>query len=593
MPPKPAPVRNAKSEFVEKYGIAWSRQDANDLNVELACYARPKEFPTGQTKEFHFRNAWKIVWPKWEWNEWAELMVWAWCNYRIEAVIGHTSSGKSYTTAHCAMLDYIALPLSTSTTFTTTKFDSLRTRIWGDLMHAIESSALRDSLLAVFKPTTTSNELKFGLRDRAQVDSDRFMIQGVATDSADTTASKIRGQHTDRRRIIGDECEDMGEAIYTAIANARVAPDFRAVLLTNPALKMSLFGSKWACPKNGWGSVNENETFWETVQPDGICLHFDGLQSPNLKARHTVFPYLLDQKYVDDIKATEGENSPKWWMFVRGFPAPDGVVGLVWAANTVEKAMAAQAFDYPPTPCASLDPAFDYDDCVLTLGELGRLRSGKMCVVVKQSVKIKTASGPKEIPKDYQIAREVMRLCREAGVPPENYIQDETGNGRGVLAILRMEWSPRCQGVSYGGEATDRPLRLNDNKKASEQVRYFVTELWFRASYLAQDGMMCGLANLDRKAIDDISGRRYELKQHGDRKVMLMESKEKYKERLGRSPDYGDSLCQLAELMVRKGLIGESSQGLSKIIWKRGRELARSAAKRFIEEYTHGNTSLS
>ena len=501
-----------------------------------------------------------------------------------------TVTHNSFVTAYCALLDYLAAPILTSTTLTTTKFDSLRTRIWGDLMNAIESSAIRESILAVFKPTTTSNELKLGIRDRERIDGDRFQIQGVATDSADATASKIRGQHTDRRRIIGDECEDMGEAIYTAIANARVAPDFKAVLDTNPALKMSLFGSKWACPRDGWGSVTVSDLKWETVQPNGICLHFDGLQSPNIKAGRTVHPYLLDQRYVDDIRITEGEDSLKWWMFVRGFPAPDGIVGLVWPSSTIEKATPGIVFDYEPEPFAALDPAFDHDACVLILGYLGWLRNGRPCAVAKQSIKINVEVGAGRLDKEVQIANSVIDQCAKWGVKPENFIQDATGNGQGVFALLKVKWSPKVQTIYYGGEATDRPLRLNDTKKASEQVRYFVAELWFRASYLAREGLLCGLTNLDRKTVDDIAGRRYLVKQNAGAALQVIESKTEYKLRLGRSPDYGDTFCQIGELMVRKGMLAGIAKTGTAAGWDHLRKLAVKAASRYEEGKTYGET---
>lgn len=591
--PKPAiePVKQEaydKTKWEKKYGYLWAKDAVNDLNIELTCYSESGKYPTGESRETHFRNAWKIVWPEFEWNEWAELIVWAWTKYRIISVIGHTSSSKSFTTAHCALLDYMALPMSTSTTFTTTKFDSLRTRIWGDLMTAIERSVLRESLLKLFKPTTTSNELKFGLRSRERVDSDRFQIQGIATDSADTTAGKLRGQHTDRRRIIGDECEDMGEAIYTAIANARVAPDFIAALLTNPSMKQSLFGSKWACPRTGWGSVNENDTFWETVQPDGICLHFNGLLSPNIKARRTIFPYLLDQKYVDDTRTVHGENSIEWWMFVLGFPAPDGLVGLVWSTPTIEKAKQTVVFDYTPIPCATLDPAFDHDDCVLHLGEMGQLRDGKYCTQAKRTVKIQLEVGKDRLEKEQQVVDAVRKECAIDGVLPENFIMDSTGNARGVYSLLRTQWSPKVQAIYYGGEATDRPLRLNDPMRADEQVKYFVAELWFRASFMAREGMLCGLSNLSPKTTDDLSGRKYVLKQCGDRKLMVIESKTEYKKRLGRSCDFGDSWCGFSELMVRKGMLADIQQASGASNWNHLRELAKRAQKRYVNEFSHG-----
>ncbi len=185
-----------------------------------------------------------------------------------------------------------------------------------------------------------------------------------------------------------------------------------------------------------------------------------------------------------------------------------------------------------------------------------------------------------------------MRICSENRVAPENYIQDTTGNGRGVYAVLLTEWSRLVQKIEYGGEATDRPLRLSDPKPANQQVRYFVAELWFRASFLMQEGMLCGLKQLDEKTIEDLNSRHYTIKQVGETKLMLVESKAEMKKRLGRSPDYGDSYVQFGELMVRKGLlkgVAGSKPAATGSRWDAYKKLAKKASSRYAEseQYTH------
>jgi hypothetical protein len=200
---------------------------------------------------------------------------------------------------------------------------------------------------------------------------------------------------------------------------------------------------------------------------------------------------------------------------------------------------------------------------------------------MKESIRIKTKTGPDQMPKDYQIARQVKQLCIERGIKPEEFIMDETGNARGVLAILRVEWSPKVQGIYYGGEATARPLRTDDIKPANEQVKYFVSELWFRASYLAQQGTFTGLQNCDPKTTEDLSARRYTIKQFGNVKLMVAEPKDEMKKRLGRSPDFGDSAVQLCELMARNGGLQNVGSASPTKIWDASRKLAQKAGARW------------
>lgn len=577
--------------FIEKYGNLWRQDGANDLNIELACYRDPKRYMTGLKPEQHLKNAFQIVWPKFKWNEWCDLMIWAWCHYRLIIVIGHSRASKTYFMAHIALLDYLAAPNSTATTLTTTKFDALKTRMWGDLMRAIEASAQKETLQALFKITSTQNEMT--VKFRGTPADDKFMIQGVATDSADKSAGKIRGQHADRRRIFGDEAQDIAASIFMAILNAMSATDFKCALLTNPVEKVSAFG-EWCRPRNGWTSIHDTDAFWETEKPGGIVLHLDGLASPNIKAGRTLHPFMLTQEYVDDVRKSKGEDSLEWWMYIRGFFPPDGLVAKIWPSATIERARRNEFFDFKPTPFGTLDAAFDSDNCVAHFGEEGTLRDGKHCACFRETVVIKVKVSPGEPEKDFQIARECIRLCKERGIKPQDFIMDITGNARGVYAIMRNEWPPapgegQVQGIYYGGEATDRPLRLDDPLPACDQVRYFVAELWFRASYMARDGMICGLCNVDPRTIEDLDARRYTIKQTGDKKLQVAETKEEMKKRLGRSPDFGDAAMQVAEWMMRKGYVTGSPTAKKARGWEQLKVRAKKAQQRYIKEFSgHG-----
>lgn len=590
LPPPPPPKQEPekKGAFITRYGMKWEAAKSTEFSIEFYCYSHYNDegFKTGVPREHHLKKAFMVIWPDYQWNEWCELMTWAWCNYRLVCIIGHSRASKTYHIAHLALLDYLGESLVTATTLTTTKFDALKSRMWGDMMRAAESMRpeIFQNFIQNYKITNTSNEMRISSSAPDRHGDDKFMIQGVATDSADKSAGKIRGQHANRRRIIVDEAQDVAPAIYTAFSNAVSAPDFLGVLLSNPVEKLSPFG-EWCKPKGGWGSVHDTDTWWETEKPHGICLHFDGLRSPNIKAGKTLFPYLLTQDYIDTIRATNGEGSLEWWMYIRGFFPPDGTVSRVWPSAAIERGEQDVEFDFPPTACATLDPAFEFDDPVIHFGLQGRTRESKPCIRATESVRIKYKEGTGEFPKDYQLAREAIRLCKERGVPPENFIMDTTGNGRGVFAIIQIEWSTKVQGINYGGEATERPMRLNDPKPAKDQVRYFVAELWFRASFLAQDGMLCGLKNVSPKTTEDLTARRYTIKQMGDKKLMVVETKDEMKSRLGRSPDYGDAFVGFGELMVRKGLLGDipGAKNTGKGRWDALRKLARKASARFSE----------
>lgn len=568
-----------KSKLITLYGYEWP-PEANSLNIELSCYSRPEDFKTGHSPEFHFRNAFRVCWPEsvFAWSNWMELMTFAWCNYNVISVMGHASAGKTFAHAHFALLDYLAAPQSTGTFLVTTKFEMLKVRLFGDMMIAIQNSRVKDAINATFKTTSSTNEMKFLLR--GDIADQKFLIKGVALDRGDENASKLRGYHPPRHRIIADEAQDMSEGIYMAMTNGLAAGNFKGVLLTNPAEKQSTY-AEWSKPEGGWGSIDDSTLWWESSR--GVTLRLDGRQSQNVVARKTINPWMMSWEFYSGLSP----DTPEFYMFGLGTFPPDGMVSKIWPSNTLDLAKRNEAFDFGATPCAALDPAFDSDDCFFIEAVIGRLRNGRPCCCAKKSIIIDAKVGPGYPEKDFQIARECIRLCRERGIAPENFVIDMTGNARGVYAIMREEWGP-IEGVYYGGEATDRPLRLDDALGAKEQVKLFVTELWFRASYLARDGMLCGVGNLDPKVLVDLDTRRYKKKTSED-KLMQAESKKELKARIGRSCDGGDAFCQLGELMVRKGLLGPRLGGQMRgSNWGKMREKQKRLQKRFVEEFSHG-----
>lgn len=559
------------------------------LALELRAYKDKRTVEQGGVgAHAHFKNAWRLMWPNFEWTQWVELMVYAWCKYDTIAVIGHGAAGKTYVFAHIALLDYLAEPMTTTTSLTTVTADGLKLRMWSDLNKAYETSSIYS--IRPLRVFSTSNRMNMFLNVPGDAKAhEKYLIEGMSTSKNKDAEGRIRGKHAPRKRVLLDEAEDMPDPIYNTFSNIRTDPDVKIVMLTNPREKISRCGEQCK-PKGGWGMVSAEDLLWET-EVGGICIHLDGLQNPNVKAglnKHgeKKFSYMLGPKEIEAIRLSEGEDSVKWWEQVRGFPAPDGVVAKVWPSVVIDKAQPDITFDFKPIPVASLDPAFEHDDCVLDIGEMGKLRDERTAVNMTKSHKLVAKEGPGLPTKDYQIAQQVMEICKAAGVDPQYFIMDKTGGGRGVYAQLHEKWSPDVIGINYYGAATERPLRPSETEPACDLVDRFVGELWFRARYFAEAGLIGGIQNLDSKTITDLSTRLYFNKKVTAGSVMVVETKDEMKKRLGRSPDYGDTLSQIGELMIRHGagqLQKEKSQGVS-AKWERRKGLAIAASARFSEK---------
>lgn len=586
----------SKSGEVERYGLIVPK-GIPEIALELLCYrtGRTKE-QSGLGAEGHFRNAFRLMWPKYQMSEWVEKIIWAWCHHKWIIIIGHERASKTYTSAHCALLDYLADPTNTLTSLATVTFEGLKLRMWSDLLRASEScKGMPIADLLTIRSST--NELRVYPKEASREASEKYQIHGIAVTQSKDAEGRIRGGHAPRRRILLDEAQNIADPIFQAVINPMSAPDAKCVLLTNPVEKISKFG-EWCEPANGWGSVSDTDLTWPLKKfKDGICLHLDGLQSPNVKNNTTRFTGLITKENIDEIRQVHGEDSVQWWSLVRGWFPPDGLVSRVFPSTVIEKAKPALIFDFRPEMCATLDPAFEHDNCVLHFGQLGKPIFGETRYAINcvESMTLKLSVSIGSDPKDYQIAHQVMRECRSRGIQPKHFIMDGTGGGRGVVAILQKEWSVDIQVVNYGGACTERPIRWDGSQKASDLYQYFVSELWFRASECAKDGLIRGLGNLDSRTEEDLYARRYIVKQGSKGMLQVVETKAEMKKRLGRSPDHGDAFVQFGELLCRLGTFVGQRRGQQNTVsskWEQHRMKAKKAASVYNEskEYSYGST---
>jgi len=593
--PKKQPVANpvVQSKGVmrtdgkkEIYGLLVP-VDSLQIALELMCYrdaGTEREVKGNLGAEEHFRRAWKLMWPNYEWSPWVDLLVHVWCKYRWITVIGHQRASKSFTMAHCVFLDYCADPQNTLSSLGTVTFDGLKLRMWSDLQRAAETAAIQFP----YTYRSTTNELRIYPTEFQGESAQKFQIHGMAMNNSADAPGRVKGGHAPRRVIVLDEGEDVADVIHDSMVNPMSAPFARGVKLCNPIDKMSKLGRDCE-PRDGWESVTPASLIWECKATNSVCVHLDGLQSPNVKAGKAQWTGILTLENVEEVRSKFGEDSKEWWSLIRGWFPPDGIVSRIFPASTLIKARKNIVYDFKPMRCASLDPAYEGDTCVLHMGEMGPVKRGDTMWAINglQSFEFKLAIGEKFEPKEYQIAHEVMRICKENGIKPEHYIQDTTGNGRGVYAILQKEWSRDVQSVNYGGKSTERNLRADDDRKCEDIYKYFVTELWCRAAEFCAEGLIGGLENLHVRTLEDLSSRRYETVQATNGRLMVAEQKGEVKKRLGRSPDHGDAFVQFGELLERLG----TRPGLeSKLIpmkthrWDRHREKAKELASVYNEE---------
>jgi len=242
------------------YGLENVPVGSTQISVELAAYrwGQTRE-KGGLGKEQHFRNAFKLMWPKFKMHKWMDMLITAWCTERFTIILGHTRASKTYGTSYLGYLDFCADPYNTWTSMTTVTFEGLRSRMWSDLMSAVETA----SIPSPFKVTDNSNELKIYLDVEGAKKDRKYQIEGFATSKTKDAAERIQGKHANRRRLILDEAEGLPSAVYEAEANAASAEDFVSFKLANPLDRLSVFGQQYE-PKGGWGSITDTDLTWRS-----------------------------------------------------------------------------------------------------------------------------------------------------------------------------------------------------------------------------------------------------------------------------------------------------------------------------------------
>jgi hypothetical protein len=300
-------------------------------------------------------------------------------------------------------------------------------------------------------------------------------------------------------------------------------------------------------PLKGWSSITVEDEQWLTsgvpewaIAP-GLCCHFDGEKSPNVRAGRTTFPYIYTyENHLADQRF--GRDSSMYWSQTRGFWPPDGLSMTVFSETMIDRFDGRGTFTFVSRriPCAFLDTAFGGDLCVLQFGSMGDLHDGRMALQLEEKLIIQISVLEKH-EVDYQVARTFIAECRKRGLKPEHCGLDATGIGRGVAAIVMQEWSDRIQYIEWGGKASDKPASDEDPRPGTEVYFNRVAELWFSCRELLRSGLLKGLY---QEAIIEFTIREFRYK---SRKIEL-ETKEELRERLHRSPDHADAIAGLVEI---------------------------------------------
>ena len=534
---------------LQTYGLEFTQPNITQLEIELLMVGdKDPSRITGISRGQHIKHCISMLWPDVikSWNDWNELALWAWCNYEEIGITGCAAAGKTFTFTLLSLVEYLAKPMMTRVALTSTTVPSLRGRIWAEMMRFTKPAVPLFGLNVVDSQT----KIQFKRGD------DRSAIIALAVDSGavEQAVGKLQGVHLPRMVIMVDEAAQTNPAVFSARANLQVGTDFYHFIAIANASSMFDSHGLFCEPKMGWGSIGDDDEHWETKS--GICVRFDGLKSPNVKAGRTIYPYLFGQDNIDTIRKVFGEGSLEWNSYCRGMWSKSGTRNtMVDSAMITDGEARSKAVwaDRRIKTIAALDPAFttDGDDCILRFAKVGTASDEGVMMELTECIRLNLMDDA-SYPLFYQVADQTIAELKKRGVEPEDFALDTTGAGAGVADIINQRWRAGFVRVSFGGSATDQVVSMEDDRPAKQVYANRVTQLWGQIKTIIMAGRMRGLDDLTAR---ELCARIYTLKNE----KTLLESKRDLKKRTkGKSPDRADALALLCELFVYQNGLGNA-----------------------------------
>lgn len=566
---------------IEKYGQKWI-DGALDLHIELECFKEGRPPSKGGLGKYrHFRNVCKILWPDLVWNEWLIEQIRSLCGayhggpkpIMNVSWTGCGASGKTFAASLFTFVFWLAGPKETIGILTSTTGQMIRSRAWPviqDLYHRA-----RQNIAALYKVDIAKVDCGNLVDSRtilqSQKGDDKFAIKAIAVREGPLSkaVANIQGQHAPRMIVVIDEATDTPEAIMATIPNLRKACHELIVLVTgNATLRLNPHGR--ACePVNGYGSISRTDTHWETrgvpewMLDPGICLHFAGSQSPNVKAGKTLYTFIYTWEDYQNALKFRGEETLAYWQMDEGFWPPDGYCNTIFTETMIDKydLKGTHVFLSYAKPIMGVDPGFGGDPGFMACGLMGDLPNGLVGIQLTAMVEIRLKATSKD-EYETQIAMQTSEECKKRKVDDDCFGMDATAIGRGAFGSAKDMIGPNIQRVEFGGSPSDRPSSAEDPRPSNEVYDRQVTELWYSCREFAISSQLKGL---DRETLSEFCSREYTRKN----KKYSIEDKDEFKARFKASPNRADAVAVMVEVARRKGAMarGVGSVGNTREEW--------------------------
>lgn len=598
---------------IEKYGLCWSSL-YHPVQMEIEMIRQGGRFKTksgktvGEGLFHHYKTLQDLLWPTDTWHRWRVLTLENFVEHKIVGIIGAASSAKTHDSALFALCTYYAFPECCTVLCSSTEREMLEMRVWGEIKKHHKDARIRFPFLP---GQLTEGKQRIMTDERFEdIDGRDFRNGLVGVPAKKGQNYQGLGSYIGVKNkiviLIADELQLVPVVFIDAIANLKKNEGgkgipsniggFHCIGMGNPKDMTDALG-KYCEPSaqfGGWdGGIDQTggTKTWPTRFADGICIQLVGSDSPNMDVpedQPVPFPYLITRQAINDDIAFYGRDSLQFSMMDDGrMPRGQAARRVLTRQMCIRDHAMEEAIwqDEKHMKIAGLDAAYrgvGGDRCIFTEMRIGHaLVDGKsfQCLSLIETVLVPITGGITDEPED-QIANYVKMQCMARGIDPQNFFFDSTGRGSLMNAFARL-WSPNVNCVEFGGRASDRKVSNEIPAVCKDYYFNFVSELWYSVRLAVESKQMRGMTE---DVVQEFSMREWGFA--GSNKIQV-ETKDKTKIRMGRSPDIADSVACAVEGARRRGFIIQKLS--SNAITSKGDAWKDEVRKR-VEQLNSGHT---
>lgn len=548
------------------YGLTLPAPPRSNLELELICYRWHRELRASghinTNRVFHYRNIARMIWGEankncqFEWNPWAERLADAVhvnpytgedCPHT--GISGCASSGKSHGAALYALVNWLCDPLGTMVLVTSTDIPGARKRIWGSIEKLFIGAG------GILPGRLISSECRIdtvdpGSKQRQSGQSGIFLIASEKRKEKEAIG-KIIGSKNRRVLFIADELPELPESIAEAcFSNLISNPFFQFIALGNFKSRYDSFG-QFVEPATGYDTLTVDDEFWQIKR--GHCIRFDGMRSPNITGGKDVWEGIYKGKHLAQHRRDLGENTAGFWRMCRSFEAPMGFDDVLYSDADFHAAGAhlQPVWTTIPVVVSAIDPSFTQggDRCCQVFGKLGQTDSG-LTVLAFTGAKLLREDVRVKQPRNFQIARQFIDNCVQAGVKPEHAAIEASAGGDVLADIICEEWGTReLLRVISSGAPSDLVVSAGTRLTGKDKYDRRISELWGIGREFLRCKQFCGLTP---ELMREMKARKYDQVKGMEGLKIRVEKKDEMKTRLGFSPDEADAFFTLLELCRKR-----------------------------------------